>query len=261
MINFQLADIDKVLPAGGEDGHHVSWFWLTDGMYWLTIGDQTIYEHSEELIASWGEEATKYCDYYIVRFLEDFTSIFGKIRESVPLKFYGLVDNLIQFRENTQKWAEVIDEDGDEVDEDFVDKHEMLISWYLDRRVSAGHLVGGPKLVFVRHNDKIKIHIETEHVLENGMAKWSATNGVYEMDYLNFVAEVKDFGDRFFEAMDKQVELAIAKDWNDVKIDKERLVEEHAERKSEFYANYKLLTQSYWTEVEELYDQMINEIE
>jgi hypothetical protein len=159
MINFQLADIDKVLPAGGEDGHHVSWFWLTDGMYWLTIGDQTIYEHSEELIASWGEEATKYCDYYIVRFLEDFTSIFGKIRESVPLKFYGLVDNLIQFRENTQKWAEVIDEDGDEVDEDFVDKHEMLISWYLDRRVSAGHLVGGPKLVFVRHNDKIKIHM------------------------------------------------------------------------------------------------------
>lgn len=261
MIHFRLKDIDDVLPAGRENDQKVSWFYLTDGEYWLTFGNQTIYEHTDEVIAYWEEEATRYCDYYIVRFLEDFSAIFEKLRESVPIKFYELTDNLIQFRMDGVKWINTnLKEDDDDFNDDFWKKHDKLTSWLFERSLFASHLVGGPAIAFVRHNEKIKIHFETDSILENGLKKWTATNGSYVMDYSDFVDKVKDFGDRFFDAMDKQVELAIAKDWKDIKIDKKRLVEEHAERKEEFYVNYTLLTKTHWMEIEELYRQMKNEI-
>lgn len=226
-------------------------------------------------MAYWGEGTTQYPDYYIVRFLEDFTEIFNTVRESVPLKFYELTDHLTQFEIDRVKWIDIRqkddsddedsddeegDDDDDDFDDEFWDSHEKLTSWLFKRTLFASHLVGGPAIAFVRYNHKIKIHFKANHILENGLKMWTATTGVYEMDYLDFVAAVKDFGDRFFTAMDKQVELAIAKDWKEIKLDKVRLVEEHAERKKGFYTNYTLLTKTYWTEIEGIYDQMVSEI-
>ncbi|GEM_PF-3994736 len=38
--------------------------------------------------------------------------------------------------------------------------------------------------------------------------------------------------------MDKQVKAAVEKEWEDVKLDKIRLAEEHEERKEQFRRNY-----------------------
>mgnify|MGYP000476316724 CR=1 FL=1 len=66
--------------------------------------------------------------------------------------------------------------------------------------------------------------------------------------------------------MDEQVKRAIKKDWQNITVDKERLVKEHQERKEDFAANLSLLTQAPqentdWKEIEELYKRMIREIQ
>jgi uncharacterized protein GlcG (DUF336 family) len=56
------------------------------------------------------------------------------------------------------------------------------------------------------------------------------------------VSEMEEFGERFFSAMQHQVEIAVDKDWGAVELNKSRLVEEQQERKAEFAESVSLLT-------------------
>jgi hypothetical protein len=120
-------------------------------------------------------------------------------------------------------------------------------------------------LSFFRHNEKIRIIWDTEHSLDNGIILWTAKDGSFEMDYSDFIDEIKKFGDNFFKEMDKQIELTLAKEWDNIKIDKLRLIEEHNERKLTFDKNLSHLLQNNaeltnWTEIVQLYNRMISEI-
>jgi hypothetical protein len=125
--------------------------------------------------------------------------------------------------------------------------------------------VGGPKLSFFKNKDKIRIVWDTEDVLDNGIYIWTAKNGNFEMNFADFIDAIDNFGLKFFKAMDRQIELTIEKNWDSIKVDKSRLIEEHKERKEDFYFKLSLLKQnSYqktnWAEIQHLYDRMINEI-
>ena len=264
VTHFKLIDFDKIVPTGQAPDLYLSWFWLTDGDLWLTFGDHTIYEYSEEAMAYFEDKPTPYSDYYIVRFLEDFTGVFEKASISIPYKFYSLTENLKQFKDDAQKWLDINDTDENEHSDFYFDEFDKLISWTYERLFDSAHLIGGPHLSFFRHNDKLRIVWETEHTLENGISLWTAKDGSYEMDFSDFVIQVKTFGDTFFKAMDKRIELTLVKDWGDIKIDKPRLVEEHNERILEFEKNLAFLEQgaddkTNWTKIEELYNRMVAE--
>ncbi len=265
MIHFELKNVDKIVPVGQEPNLYLSWFWLTEGDLWLTLGNQTIFEYTSEAVQHFGDKTTPYNDYYIVRFLEDFTKCFTKIGVSIPLQFYALTENMKLFQNNAQKWLEINENDEEEFSEFYFDEYYSLISWYSERLFDSAHLVGGPYLSFFRFNDKIRIVWETEHQLENGINLWTAKDGCLEMNYLNFVQEVKNFGHSFFDAMEKQVNATLAKDWGNIKLDKKRLVEEHNERKREFDQNlffleHDSIDKTDWMRIEQLYQRMKSEI-
>lgn len=263
MINFKLKDFDKINPVGQEP--ILSWFWLTDGDLWLTFGDQTIYEYSKEAMQYFEDKPTPYSDYYIVRFLEDFTGIFEKISAPIPNKFYSLTKNIKQFVNNAKEWLAIYDTAKEKHSDFYYEEYDKLLSWAYKRSFDSAHLIGGPYCYFFRHEEKIRIAWETEHILENGICLWTAQDGSYEMNFSDFVNEVKLFGQKFFEEMDKQIELTLAKEWGNIKIDKAWLVKEHRQRKLEFEKNLSFLEQdsndeTNWTEIEELYKRMTNEI-
>ena len=265
MINFKLKDFDKINPVGQEPELYLSWFWLTDGDLWLKFGEQTIYEYSNEALQYFGDKLTPYNDYYIVRFLEDFTGIFEKISISIPNNLYRLTENLQQFKNEAQTWLDIYDTDEDEYSDFYFEEYDKLISWTYKRLFDSAHLIGGPHLSFFRHKDKIRIVWDTEHILENGICLWTAKDGSFEMNYSDFINEIKKFGHNFFQAMDKQIELTLSKDWQDVKVDKVRLVEENKDRKNEFDKSLFFLEQETndktdWTEIEKLYERMKSEI-
>lgn len=263
MIHFKLKEPDQILPVGTEPNLSVSWFWLTDGDLWLRFGDQTIYEYSPEAMNYWGNKPTPYNDYPIIRFIEDFTELFDRIKEPLPEEFYQLTKDLKKFKCESEKWLDIYDEN--EHPDFYFETYDKLISWTYERTLNSGHLAGGPNLSFFRGNDIIRIVWETGHTLENGISVWSAKDGSYEMDYSDFIAKIKSFGAAFFSEMEQQVALAIAKDWNQVRIDKQRLIEEHRERKNEFYSYVASLEQitankTEWSEIDQLIKRMKNEL-
>lgn len=265
MINFQLKNIDCIEPFGESPDLSLHWFGLTDGDLWLKFGDQTVYEYSKEAMQYFGDKPSQYNDYYIVRFLEDFTELFMSISISVPDNLYRLTDNLKEFCEDAQKWLDNHDTDDDEQFDFYFEAYNKLLSWVYDRQFDSGHLMGGPHISFFRNKDKIRIVWETEHTLDNGIQLWTAKDGSSEMNFMEFVNGIKIFGQNFFKEMDRQIELTIEKDWNQVKIDKNRLIEENKERQLEFEKNISLLGRSdinepSWSEIEALIERMKIEI-
>ena len=75
-INFSLKPPEKIVPFG-KNRDHISWFGLTDGELWIEVGERTIYEYSDAAVREWG--GVRYNDYYLSRFLEDFSEIFGAL--------------------------------------------------------------------------------------------------------------------------------------------------------------------------------------
>ena len=257
-INFRLQDLDKICPWGSEENPRLHWFGLTDGQLWINARNQTIYEYSEAAIQYFGDPQLQYNDYQIVRFLEDFSATFRYIGESIPKSLY---DEIGEFEAKTDVWKESHIEDEDEVFDLFYDnEYQPLIRWFYDRTFDSGHLVGGPLIGCFRFGDKIKLIWQSSYQLDNGESIWTAPAGIVEMTYEEFVSSVTDFYESFFAAMNKQVENAVAKDWGNVSLDKERLVEENEERRLVFFDNIKFLNHprenTEWDRIIEIYSRM-----
>lgn len=260
-INFQLQELDKVMPWGEEPHLSLHWFGLTDGLLWIDIGTQTIYEYSEEGQKYFGN-SIKYNDYQISRFLEDFSRTFRYVGESIPIELYNIID---EFDSKTERWkACYIDEEDEVFNQFYFEEYCELCEWRSDRTFDSGHLVGGPYIGCFRCGDKIKIIWESTFELDNGKSIWTAPKGSLEMSYDEFVLSVTNFFDMFFHAMDIQVENAVIKEWGNIAIDKQRLVKENDERKSGFLQDISFLRNTCentnWDKVMMLYSKMQDEI-
>lgn len=260
-INFQLQELDKIVPWGQEPHLSLHWFGLTDGLLWIDVGTQTIYEYNEDAINYFGS-SNRYNDYQICRFLEDFFHTFRYVGESIPEEMYHSLD---EFDAKMEKWKEChIDEEDTVFDKFYFDEYCALGEWRWNRIFDSGHLVGGPGIGFFRCGEKIKILWESTYKLDNGNSIWTAPKGCFEMPYDEFVLSVTDFYHSFFTAMDRQVQNAVMKEWGNISLDKQRLIKENSERKSAFSKDMSFLTNSNentdWNKVKVLYAKMENEI-
>lgn len=235
-INFELkTDLDKIAPFGEKGSYSLSWFGLTDSLLWITAGDKTVYEYSDAVRKAWGD--IQYNDYYLSRFLEDFSDIFGNISQPISRELYDIIE---EFEELSQNRLEDIPDDDPEFDR-LYDEYLEKRAWFSDRIFDSGHLKGGPIIGCFRCEDRLKFYWNGDAPLEGGESIWTAPHGSFKMPYCDFAAEVKRFFAEFYEKMDEQVKRALDKDWGEIAVDKEYLVRENAERKIGFDQKLSLL--------------------
>src|SRR5574337_32354 len=134
MINFKLRELDKIQPWGKAPDLSLHWFALTDGDLWLKFGATTIYEYTKDALAHFGKESTTYNDYYLTRFIEDFTELFEDVRENIPESFYSLTRDIKQFYSDAEKWLDIYDTDEDDNSDFYFEKYDKTISWPLVHR-------------------------------------------------------------------------------------------------------------------------------
>lgn len=260
-IHFELVrELDKVALWGSEEPHSIHWFGLTDGLLWITVGDQTLYEYSDEA-REYFEEDIRYNDYQLAQFLQDFSEICGAISESLPEELYNLVDNLDEFHNQLHKWYKPYNDTEEAFWTDFFENQWVKVCNVSDSRiVDASHLTGGLGIWFFRHKDKLKIIWDSHPHSGLEINPWTSPRGIVELPYDTFVKSVYEFFDAFFVAMDQQVENALARDWGKVELDKEQLAKEHPMRKETFYKDLAFLknpsTQTNWDEVLFYYKKM-----
>lgn len=253
-IHFQLKSLDEIMPFGSKEDWRLHWFGLTDGLLWLDVGEQTLYEYSAQAQAYWG--GPRYNDYQIARFLEDFFTTFRYVGESIPKELY---DALPQFETQTKAWLKHLDEDDKSFDH-LYNQYCELGEWYASRSFDSGHLTGGLHISCFRWGEKLKIIWESDFLLEDGSPIWTAPSGNFEMLYEDFVASITDFFAHFSVAMDRQIEDALAKQWQNIFLDKKRLVEENQERKTKFLQDISQLQTPHintdWQRIMNLYTRL-----
>ena len=227
-INFKLqTELDKIAPFGEKGRYSLSWFGLTDSLLWITAGDSTVYEYLQS-----ARDDISYNDYYLSRFLEDFSGIFGSVAEPISRELF---DGVESFDALTQRELDKLDEDDPAFDE----KYDEILAqreWFTDRIFDSGHLRGGPDIGCFRCGERLKFYW-------NSTAEdlWTSPRGSFELPYRDFVSAVKRFFGEFYAQMDEQVKRALDKDWGEIKVDKEYLLIENSERKIGFDQGLALL--------------------
>lgn len=258
LINFKLRHPTDITPWSS-----VGWFVLSDGEYWLDLGEVNFYEITDAASKEFGEQDGKFVDYQLARLIEDFSELFEHISEPVPDDFYELArkeDALFNFY---SKANERIVDLNDEVisDNEFYRIHKV-IEWIGDRALTALHLSSNPTICFFRNKDKISLVWSADQTLESGAQLWTAGKGNIELDYREFVAEIVDFKERVFSAMEIQIQTANSMDWGHIQVDKARRLTEQIERKGKFEKriNYLLETEkpamTNWDEIRQIHKEL-----
>lgn len=259
-INFKLQKLNKIKPFGEKHSYSLSWFGLTDGLLWINVGAQTIYEYGKDARKCF-HRRKKYSDYYLSRFIEDFFGTFQYVGEPIPKELY---DNIESFALKTEKWLDSYCDEADEIYERFYsEEFSPLYEWYSKRSFDSVHLSNGPYIGCFRCENKIKIVWHSDYASDNEKSIWTAPHGCFELSYGGFVWAVEDFFERFCAEMNIQTETALKKNWKKIFVDKQNLVKENECRKSVFSQCISSLktngTVTDWDKITALYSKMINE--
>ncbi|MCM1316205.1 MAG: DUF5984 family protein [Prevotella sp.] len=236
-INFELKNINDIEPWGDT----IHWFALTDGTLYIQVSDHKIYEYSDSA-RDFFKCDIKYNDYYLARFVTDFTELFRFIREPIPEILY---DNIDKFEDITDLWKNMYEDKPDDIfDEFYFGEYNTLTEWYyMQHTLNSAHLVGGPHIGFFRYGDKIKILWKSydDAILENGENIWTSPNGVYEMSWNDFTKEVEVFYLKFRRKMDYRTDYIYKHGLTHAQIDRELLVHSNSNNIIAFEQHLELL--------------------
>ncbi len=198
-FRFELRPVAEVAPWGGERPT-LSWFGLSDGWYWIELGDVDLLRYLPE-----DGEARPYVDYYVVRLWEDLLQLLPVATEDVPADLVDVLRSQLEL--------------GDLVD-------DALITWYSDHFLDVGYLRNAPGICCWREGSQVTISWRgSDPSLFAAPPSGEVTVGLPE-----FLAAVEEFHGAFIAAMEARVAEVVAAPPVGVGIDLAQLQAEHTDR-------------------------------
>jgi len=247
LINFQLTPLKDVIPWGAPNNQSLSWFGLTDGQYWISVGETSLFEYSEHARVG----TRRYCDYQVIRLLEDILDMLPSIMEPVPptLVQYLSGDSGKAWQTKLSSWS---NEQFDVIDEDEYWRLAGLAgSLSYNRFLDSAYL--SPSASILMWSDEKTVHIEwdnSEKIID-GKPAWSAWKGYFQIHREDFLREVGSFHFRLIEQMTSRVSQVVGGALSpDIRIDFPGLLSEHEQRQNAFNRALGNAVTTSWDEVE-----------
>ena len=229
LFNFSIIEPASIVPSPMP-----TWYWLTDGYFWMQLGDKKFLEASNEEEG----DTTRIANYLVDRYVQDLALVFVGIAEEVPDDLFELVcsyDLLVSYSSKVNSWLDDKIED-ESIEDEVVYELNKVSEWIGDRLFSCMHLNGNPWVAFFRNKDRLIIIWDAT----GGHGLWTADSGELEMSYHEFVAEVVNFTEAYFEQMDKHLDLACRVKWV-APFDREELYGQRNKVREEFNNRLKFL--------------------
>ena len=267
LFEFELRPLKDVVPWGEPPNQRLSWFGLTDGIYYMNVGDQQLFRSSDEIIKLWSVEypqmasASPYVDYQIVRLYEDLLEILPYALEPLPdvaIAFINTLENQRAWNRRLEEFFQLGEFDGQ------VDLYYDASRWLGCRTLSTLHLSMGPRIWMWREGDQIKVCWDNEGLVSDGVPHWTANNGEVRLSINDFMSEVQSFHDRLMAGMADRVQQILQENPfpASVDIDLRGLQSEHVQRtRSLTKALERNLEPIDWQRVEEANKAIISALE
>jgi hypothetical protein len=198
-FGFELTPLAEV-GTWGREKPTLHWFGLTDGWYWIELGDVRLLRFSADY-------EIPYVDYYVVRLWEDLLGLLPAVLEEVP------ADLLDFLRSDHLAWNEVES-----------DAAEAAIEWWSDRYLDLGYLCEPPTLRCWRTGDRVTIDWDAPSNFAEPRAL-QVTVAVEE-----FVAAVEEFDRSLMAAMEGRITEVEASPPAGVELDLAHLRSDHRDR-------------------------------
>lgn len=208
LINFSLTDLDSVVPWG-EGSNRLHWFGLTDGSYWMGVGQAKLFQYVAGAGPSKASEVT-YVDYYVARLWEDLLDLLPRVVHEVP-------QNIEHSLTNRSPWQQGKSEGA-------------AGAFWTARALDCGYLVNPPNIWIWSSAGVTRIRWSSNSP-EIERPRWTAGEGESEMPTAQFVEEVKGFDQRLMARMGDRVTAVLAGALGPaIEIDRDQLKREHENR-------------------------------
>jgi hypothetical protein len=227
LFEFELADVGHILPFGSDEKRRLSWFALTDGWFHIRVGDQALFEYTQEVVSHRGGSTAP--AYYVAAHTRAVLEILAAAVSSVPREMEMLVGNGQQLIE-LQKW-----EDGEDDSDEALDLHHAAWCWLKERSLHTSFLKANPQVHFVRVRNELRIHWDNRGRVIDGVPVWTAQYGMHALAVTEFVDESRLLVERLMNAMRERVARIDAKEERaQVALNVESLRQEHETWREEF---------------------------
>ncbi len=245
-FDFKFKDLEISITESG-----LVWYWLTDSFFWLNVGDEKLFQFSDEVLKIWSKSGyplptysfEKCMSYPLIRLWEDTINILPTIMEPVPIEFHKLFmqpfDIIDSYSEKWEAYSRLQEQKiryskhGLPFNKPFFFDNHILNTWYI---------VGDPNLHFWRYKDDMWFtwdftnHFEIDENTQQQVNVWAATKGTYHLPFDEFMREFNSFNNRVISEMKIRINTIL----NSTELQKlypenydfDNLIQDHEKRKN-----------------------------
>jgi hypothetical protein len=254
LINFNLFPLENIADSVNADSPPLRWFGLSQGEYWMELGENTLFEYSENVLP----DGMRHCEYPVARLHADLMDMLPSILEPVP---ESLAPYLFgeEAAECWDAWTAWCDRHAEELGQGHAQELEYALLALTSGRQHIADYVDPPTR-FVCWSDEETVHFawDNRHAELHGKPVWTAVYGEYQMPRREFIEEVQQFHMRLMEQMAQRVEAVLTGALPPkVRVDINMLEREHALRYDTFHDALNQEAQTDWEQVQAAVDEIM----
>jgi hypothetical protein len=219
-IDFRLRPLREIYPWHDADGSnpHLGWFGLTDGWYWLKVGEVELFRYSRAVLDTWASTAQgaqrlsclgglSYVDYQVAQFWGDLLGFLPDVLAPVPPR--------LVFALTSGAWMEWKWEAEAAVAEALPEREARNLlydatRWLGKRKLDSAYLISGPTIHCWSDGTQVHVQWDNQNRILDGLPLWEATAGHHALPGTAFHQAIRDFDARFMRRMADRVAIAQA---------------------------------------------------
>jgi hypothetical protein len=221
-VDFRLRAVREIAPWHDADGAnpHLGWFGLSDGWYWIEIGDVELFRYSRAVLDTWAQEAgaerwfarmggLSYVDYQVAQLWGDLLGFLPDVLSPVPRRLALALASGAWAQWEREAEAALTEATEQQIlpKDEASDLLYDATRWLGKRELESGYLVAGPDIRC--WSDGEQVHVQWDHrdrMLE-GRTLWEAAVGQSALTPAAFRHAISDFNERFLRRMADRIAL------------------------------------------------------
>jgi hypothetical protein len=210
LFNFQMREVEEVAKslADHERISNLGWFLLSDGWYWMEIGDREALRYHDDILALWEAEGEPrelpYVDWYVTTLHETVLEVLPHALNPLSPELarrLGTVEEWNKWKDKAWEWLDSRPDDEYDAADDL---YGQAIGWQHGLMPDTVYI---PDISFWRVNDTFHIWWSCDRAVDN-IPLWACDSGEASMPVADFLNEVTSFHERFRRKMAPRIEAA-----------------------------------------------------
>ncbi len=210
-VEFELFHPSQIFPWNNSEGNdpQLIGYQVSQGSIWFNAGAQKLLEYSPEILARWGEAPT-IADQMLGRIYMDLIEQLNRFLEPIPddLLWWMMPQCVpLPHAPGIRWWALTSHVWNAPTVIDCTYLADRICDAFSGRTLLFDRLVQAPDIHFWASGTEVFVSWDNRNKIVDGIPIWTATHGVQRFARAEFLTEMQDFRDRYFDAMSRQLAL------------------------------------------------------